>query len=64
MSKAKIEQIELTLGKHDESIQTAINSLNSIHATLQQIKWFAVGGVAVIIASQFGLLEILNLMKL
>ncbi len=67
MSTTRLDKIEWTLDRHDESITNLRDvskelkkSLNSIERSLIQIKWFAVGGLAVIFADQFGLMGLLK----
>ena len=67
MSTARLDKIEWTLDRHNESITNLRDvskelktSLNSIERSLIQIKWFAVGGLAVIFADQFGLMGLLK----
>lgn len=67
MSTTRLDKIEWTLDRHDESITNLKDvskelktSLNSIERSLIQIKWFAVGGLAVIFADQFGLMGLLK----
>ena len=55
MSNVRLEKIEWTLERHDVLIQTSIKSLASINANLQQMKWFGIGAVVVVVANQFGL---------
>jgi len=67
VSTTRLDKIEWTLDRHDESITNLRDvskelkkSLNSIERSLIQIKWFAVGGLAVIFADQFGLMGLLK----
>lgn len=67
MSTTRLDKIEWTLDRHNESITNLRDvskelktSLNSIERSLIQIKWFAVGGLAVIFADQFGLMGLLK----
>jgi hypothetical protein len=61
MSNVRLEKIEWTLERHDVLIQTSIKSLASINANLQQMKWFGIGAVVVVVANQFGLSTFLKL---
>ena len=61
MSNVRLEKIEWTLEQHDVLIQTSIKSLASINANLQQMKWFGIGAVVVVVANQFGLSTFLRL---
>jgi|TARA_R110000803_G_scaffold57454_3_gene115361 hypothetical protein len=61
MSNVRLEKIEWTLERHDVLIQTSIKSLASINANLQQMKWFGIGAVVVVVANQFGLSTFLRL---
>tara|TARA_R110002012_G_scaffold37284_1_gene104610 strand:- start:3 stop:218 length:216 start_codon:yes stop_codon:yes gene_type:complete len=67
VSTTRLDKIEWTLDRHNESITNLRDvskelktSLNSIERSLIQIKWFAVGGLAVIFADQFGLMGLLK----
>lgn len=60
--ETRINKAEWTLERHDESIQELRGvskelkkSLYSIHQTLVQIKWFAVGAAVIVFANQMGL---------
>ena len=61
MSNVRLEKIEWTLERHDVLIQTSIKSLASINANLQQMKWFGIGAIVVVVANQFGLSTFLRL---
>ena len=66
--ETRINKVEWTLDRHDESIKELRSvskelkmSLYSIHKTLIQIKWFAVGAAVFVIADQTGLIGLLNI---
>ena len=66
--ETRINKAEWTLERHDESIQELRGvskelkkSLYSIHQTLVQIKWFAVGAAVIVLANQMGLGSIFRL---
>lgn len=66
--ETRINKAEWTLERHDESIQELRGvskelkkSLYSIHQTLVQIKWFAVGAAVIVFANQMGLGSIFRL---
>lgn len=66
--ETRINKAEWTLERHDESInelrgvsKELKSSLYSIHQTLVQIKWFAVGAAAIVFFNQFGLSTVFKL---
>lgn len=66
--ETRINKAEWMLERHDESIKELRGvskelkkSLYSIHQTLVQIKWFAVGAAAILFANQMGLGSLLRL---
>ena len=68
---ARLNKLEWTVDRHDENIKELRSvskelklSLYSIHKTLIQIKWFAVGGSVFVIADQMGILTLLRVIGL
>ena len=66
--ETRINKAEFILERHDESIKELRGvskelkiSLSSIHQTLVQIKWFAVGAGVIVLANQFGLSSFMRL---
>ena len=66
----RISKIEWTIGRHSEEIKELSDitkhlkkALSSIEKTLAQLKWFAIGACALFIIDQFGITEIINLMR-
>ena len=66
--ETRINKVEWTLDRHDESIKELRSvskelkvSLYSIHKTLIQIKWFAVGAAVFVVADQMGLMGLIGL---
>ena len=66
--ETRINKLEWTIERHDESINELRSvskelkiSLYSIHKTLIQIKWFAVGAAVFVIADQMGLMGLIGL---
>jgi len=66
--EARINKVEWTLDRHQDSIKELRSvskelksSLYSIHKTLIQIKWFAAGAAVFVIADQMGLMGLLNI---
>jgi hypothetical protein len=66
--ETRINKMEWTLDRHDESIKELRSvskelkaSLYSIHKTLIQIKWFAVGAAVFVVADQMGLMGLIEL---
>ena len=66
--EARINKVEWTLDRHQESIKELRSvskelksSLYLIHKTLIQIKWFAVGAAVFVVADQMGFMGLLNI---
>ena len=60
--ETRLNKVEWTLERHQDSIgelrgvsKELKTSLYSIHQTLVQIKWFAVGAAVIVFANQMGL---------
>ena len=66
----RINKLEWTVEKHTEDVRSLSDTtahlkktLYGIEKTLTQIRWFAMGGIALYIADQFGLTKILQLLS-
>jgi len=68
--ESRVSKLEWSLDKQTEDINHLSEtmdrlkkSLYGIERTLIQIRWFAMGGIALYIADQFGLTKILQLIS-
>lgn len=65
----RVSKVEWTLDQHHEALKELHNTTEDLHesllgiqATLSQIKWFAMGAVALYFADSIGLTQALKLL--